>query len=396
MLLSKMKITILFLVILQSRFTAQIIPDKQAPEIWSKPEVIRSFPDGYSGTIVPSVNGDGSILTWNGIDYIERTDTGWSESKKTNFPYSGEAPVISFSGTRLYFRVYSNGWDLYYSDWDRENDSWGDRINCGNGVNDPYDYETYGHQIDDTTLVFIRTSITFISHWDKSEGIWGVASPFPKEYYEFSSGFNIALTQKLEKVYRTHEGEIVDSNNNQWLNEDIFVSYKDTTNEGGYGRTYKLNICYESDSLFTQGKYQDNWEGYPAVTADGKKLFFVANYDGKLRIYESNLLKDENGNPVSVIDIENEKVPKPFQLLSPYPNPFNSQITVPVKVYSSGKGKLIVRNILGKEVKSIETQWLDKGNHSIYLNLNRFASGIYFITFLQNKTQLTYKTVLIK
>lgn len=389
---------IIKLFIISSTLFSQIIPDEQAPEIWSEPKVISTLPEDLYGTILPSVTGYGSLLTWNGFDNIERTDTGLSEVKPTNFPdsYGARAPVISFDGKRMYYRIFSGGWDLYYSDWDRANGTWGDKINCGGGVNDPFDDETHGHQIDDTTLIFIKTSLSFISYWDKEDSTWGEATEWPGEYYGFSSGFGIALTQNLGKVYHTHFREVIDSNNQQLGHEDIFVTYKDTTNKRGYGRMYKLNLCYESDSLFLEGIYKDNWEGYPAITADGKTLFFVANYDGKFRIYESHLLIDENGLPVSVRNKPQNNVRDAFKLYPPYPNPFNSQLNISFTINTPGNGLFIIRDIIGREVKRINANWLNTGEHSITVKAEDLASGIYFITFLQKESIFTYKTVLLK
>ena len=385
-------------IIITSQSLSQIIPDMQAPEIWSKPKVIKSVPEDYYGSLLPSVTGDGNILTWDGTYYIERTDTGWSEVKLTNFPYinSARTSIISFDGNRSYYRIFSGGWDLYYSDWDRENGTWGDIINCGTGVNDPFDAETHGHQINDTTLIFLKTSLTYISYWNEEESTWGEATEWPGEYYGFSSSFGFALTQNLGQVYTVHFREVIDSNNQQLGHDDIFVTYKDTTNRRGYDRMYKLNICYESDSLFLQGIYQGNWEGYPAITADGKTLFFLANYDGKYRIYESYLLTDENGNPVSVKKQQTNNLSESFNLFPPYPNPFNSQLNISLKINIPGNGLFIIRDIVGREVKRINTNWLNRGDHSFKLSSDHLASGIYFITFLQNESLFTYKTMLLK
>ena len=147
-----------------TKIIAQLIPDEPPPEIWSEPKFIDSVPEDYFGSLTPSVTGDGRLFMWNISHYIEKSDTGWSEIKETNFPHVGaERPIISFNGERLYYRLYSNGWDLYYSDWERETGTWSEKINCGlNGNENPVFFRVTGICAG-SAWVFVKTLLKYVN-----------------------------------------------------------------------------------------------------------------------------------------------------------------------------------------------------------------------------------------
>ncbi len=395
---NNLKSIFLFSLIYSLNIFCQIIPDEQAPEIWSKPKEISSIPyEEYYGDLIPSVTADGNLLIINGYKYIEKTDRGWSGLKKTEIPYQGiDNSTISFNGTRLYFRIFNRGWDLYYADWNRENNTWGDLTNCGPGVNDPSEDENFAYQLNDTTLLILRGSVTYISFWNKSENIWGEASEYPALYYEFASGWGIAADKGLEKIYTVHLRETKDSNNYQWLHEDMFVSYKDSLNPARYSKMYRLNLCYRSDSLFHEGSYKSNWEQYPTITQDGKKLFFIADYEGIYKIYESDLLIDKNGIPVGVKNKNSNAILQKFKLYPPFPNPFNSHLNIKYNIYEDGYGLITLSNILGQEIKNIGPRWFNKGIHRTTFSANNLSTGIYILNFSFEGFSNHYKTILLK
>jgi hypothetical protein len=95
-----------------------------------------------------------------------------------------------------------------------------------------------------------------------------------------------------------------------------------------------------------------------------------------------------------------EVVPTTFQVLGPYPNPFNPSTSVDVNVQSPAhNAKVYVYSVIGKLVKS-ESVNLQRGNNHIAIDFSNLSSGTYLIkiNFLQAgiEQRRTLKAVFLK
>lgn len=115
-------------------------------------------------------------------------------------------------------------------------------------------------------------------------------------------------------------------------------------------------------------------------------------------------------NLVGINQISTE-VPKDFSLSQNYPNPFNPSTKIKFAVSFSplggpdisapGRGnggnvKLIVYDVLGKEIEVLVNEKLTPGTYEVQWNAGGFPSGIYFYSiFAENYTE-TKKMALVK
>ncbi|MEE9450941.1 MAG: hypothetical protein V3V72_12900, partial [Ignavibacteriaceae bacterium] len=276
-----------------------------APEVWSIPEKVAVISEWATRSQSPSISFDKQKLYFEGLAVTEWGDTSWTE------PYSlpshinqhlARYPAISPNGKRLFFTWFFPSWDLYYSDWDSVANDWGPAINCGPNINSPAYAEGGCVLPNDTTLIFLRSTTSHISYWDKQTQTWGPAESWPTPTLLFASDLGIYVSPSYKKVY--YEGSRIDTtiNGEFYLNYDIIVRYADSTNPSGYTIPYILNFCLYADTQYFAGNYVDRLEGFPTLTPDGKKMYFTATYHGQTTIYESIMLIDENGNPVNVDD----------------------------------------------------------------------------------------------
>ena len=76
-----------------------------------------------------------------------------------------------------------------------------------------------------------------------------------------------------------------------------------------------------------------------------------------------------------------------------YPNPFNNELIVDLENEKAGNYHLILVNELGQEVyrKSIE---VIEGEQQIKLELQNFASGVYFLSLLDKEEVLQTEIVI--
>ncbi|MFA5404395.1 MAG: T9SS type A sorting domain-containing protein, partial [Ignavibacteria bacterium] len=74
----------------------------------------------------------------------------------------------------------------------------------------------------------------------------------------------------------------------------------------------------------------------------------------------------------------NNITPKVYSLSQNYPNPFNPVTKINYELPKDGKVRLIIYDILGREVKTLVNDFKTAGRYTIEFNGNQLASGIYF------------------
>ncbi len=93
--------------------------------------------------------------------------------------------------------------------------------------------------------------------------------------------------------------------------------------------------------------------------------------------------------------------PKEFVLFQNYPNPFNPSTTIKYSIPLNGKGetantKLIVFDILGREVTTLVNQQQQPGNYEVVFNASNLSSGTYFYRLVSGDFSKTMKFILMK
>jgi len=95
-----------------------------------------------------------------------------------------------------------------------------------------------------------------------------------------------------------------------------------------------------------------------------------------------------------------EEVPNSFELSQNYPNPFNPSTTIKYSIPNDEKRetsnvKLIVYDILGKEVATLVNNQQKAGNYEVNFNASNLPSGIYFYQIsAENFTEVKKMTLL--
>jgi len=85
-----------------------------------------------------------------------------------------------------------------------------------------------------------------------------------------------------------------------------------------------------------------------------------------------------------------------YQLYQNYPNPFNPITTIEFDIPEITNVKLIVYDILGREVETLIDKELEPGKYKINFDATNLPSGVYFYTLKTPKFTKTNKMVLIK
>ena len=159
--------------------------------------------------------------------------------------------------------------------------------------------------------------------------------------------------------------------------------------------------------LSTQGQFNilatelpDGWKIYSSE--DGVILLNMTGkkHEGNISIsYAGNLeilthhASDLYGNELETRIIG---LPDNFSLERPYPNPFNPVTTISYNLKESSAIRLVIYDLLGREVEILHEGMKMAGYHHLTWNASGYASGIYFVRLTSDKHIQIQKIVLMK
>ncbi len=176
---------------------------------------------------------------------------------------------------------------------------------------------------------------------------------------------------------------------------DSIVEYEYLTwSTGNVGSYTWSQLPTDPSNLFAG--VPSNWaqtQGYPVpenLTYSDAALQ-TAGTDGKP-------LGDLNWYPkeLSAVRRVPNAVPTDFNLSQNYPNPFNPSTEISVSLKQAGVMSLKVYNVLGEVVDVVVQGYKPAGVYSYDVNMDQFASGVYFYTLREGANMLTKKMVLLK
>lgn len=98
-----------------------------------------------------------------------------------------------------------------------------------------------------------------------------------------------------------------------------------------------------------------------------------------------------------VTGISGNEQPVQFELSQNYPNPFNSSTKINFNLAGKSNVKIVMYDVLGREVLTLVDSRLEGGKYDIYVKANNLASGVYFYSmYLDGRLFTTRKMVMIK
>jgi hypothetical protein len=101
---------------------------------------------------------------------------------------------------------------------------------------------------------------------------------------------------------------------------------------------------------------------------------------------------------ISIVGLQNEpsEIPKTYSLSQNYPNPFNPKTIIKFQLPVTNYVKLIVYDILGKEVTVLVNGKKSAGAYQVQFDGTNYPSGVYFYTLQAEDFSSTKKLILLK
>jgi hypothetical protein len=141
-----------------------------------------------------------------------------------------------------------------------------------------------------------------------------------------------------------------------------------------------------------------NWIGNnvfePPLSFDSFQMTYVSGNQSAGTYY----FDDVRTATFSPTDVEEEtgSTPTEFTLQQNYPNPFNPNTQIKFSVPQTSNVKIIITDILGREVATLVNDNLATGNYSVNFNASSLSSGIYFYTLITDNFKQSLKMILMK
>jgi parallel beta-helix repeat protein len=116
--------------------------------------------------------------------------------------------------------------------------------------------------------------------------------------------------------------------------------------------------------------------------------YIVSDYSARI----SHLLKNGRGKNTESAN----NLPTQYYLEQNYPNPFNPATKIKYSVPKSGNVKLVVYDILGREVRILTDEVKEPGYYEVNFNASHLSSGVYFYRIVAGNYVNTKKMLLLK
>ena len=96
------------------------------------------------------------------------------------------------------------------------------------------------------------------------------------------------------------------------------------------------------------------------------------------------------------INNNNNEIPTSYRLEQNYPNPFNPVTYISFSIPKAGNVKLIVYDMLGREVAALVNEFKQSGNYSVDFDASNLSSGVYLYKIEAGDFKDTKKMMLVK
>ena len=191
----------------------------------------------------------------------------------------------------------------------------------------------------------------------------------------------------------------------QELPDTVMVAFSDIQggidSVAGDGEIIWLDGNIDADPLFAELDSLGHSFLPDSPCIDAGTAFFVYQGDTLVNLTEDDYLDDAPDMGAferdhTDIDDEMEEIPEVYSLISTYPNPFNSSLTVNINLKAPGLTLLAVFDLQGREVAVLNDKLLPAGKSNFAWDAKDYSQGIYFVRLETADFEVHKKVVYLK
>ena len=157
----------------------------------------------------------------------------------------------------------------------------------------------------------------------------------------------------------------------------------------GYSLTYNFN----DQGIGSDDIYQENYAIGDVVPGTYTITALGGGYRRTVTVKAGEIANADAG----ATSVDNESaLPRMFSLEQNYPNPFNSQTVISYRLSTAGNVRLVVFDLLGREVRTLVDESQNEGTYRVTFDAGRLPSGMYFCVLNVGSAVQTMKMSLMK
>ncbi|MBN1782385.1 T9SS type A sorting domain-containing protein [bacterium] len=103
-----------------------------------------------------------------------------------------------------------------------------------------------------------------------------------------------------------------------------------------------------------------------------------------------------DGSEYVGVEEESSNLPDEFALKQNYPNPFNPSTTISYTIPNTANVRLVIYDILGREVTTLVNEKQDAGRYQVRFNVDQHSSGVYLCKLVMDDKVQTLKMMMLK
>jgi Secretion system C-terminal sorting domain len=193
--------------------------------------------------------------------------------------------------------------------------------------------------------------------------------------------------------------------NNFSLTANYKVQYKILLTSA-VGNTFGGNEFYDSAAAFTFGvlsrviTYNNQEYYFHGWTGNGSGSYTSPDSSGNdtaITLSMNNpVLETARWSNLIGIQATGTEIPQVYKLYQNYPNPFNPSTTINFDIVKAGIVRIVLYDVLGREVKTIVNEYTDPGRFKVVFTADNLASGLYFYKITSNEFTDVKKLLIVK
>ncbi len=208
--------------------------------------------------------------------------------------------------------------------------------------------------------------------------------------YKYSAvGCSNTPFEKLQDSLNARQGDTV--KNNCGISQYRYIC-NDTSNQIIFGVSRKTKVF--SETQFETGYGRGYADGI-GIVSSGYGSIVCSNNSTLKGCVINGILYGDTSTVVGINQISSE-IPDKFELSQNYPNPFNPTTHIGFRIAKFGLVKLIIYDVLGKEIQILVNEQLQPGSYEADWDASAYSSGVYYYKLESGSYMESKKMLMVK